>query len=260
MKITVFTSNNSRHLYLIKKLYDISSQLNVVMESKTIFNGINKGQYNQNKIIKDYFSCVEKSQNKFFPKTKMNIYKKKINLLPLSIGDLNYLKKDDLKDFLKSDIYVVFGSSYIKGFLINFLIKKKAINIHMGVSPYYRGADCNFWALQDGNPHFVGATVHLISKGLDSGKVLYHALAKPEKNPFHYTMKTVKSAIDSLSDKIKDKSIFKYKGIKINKDKEIRYSKKIEFNEKEITRFNRKKINLNFKFIKNNYIKPYILK
>ena len=49
-------------------------------------------------------------------------YKKKINLLPLSMGDLNHLKKADLKDFLESDIYVVFGSSYIKGFLVDFLI------------------------------------------------------------------------------------------------------------------------------------------
>ena len=84
------------------------------------------------------------------------------------MGDLNHLKKADLKDFLESDIYVVFGSSYIKGFLVDFLIKRKAINIHMGLSPYYRGADCNFWALQDDNPHYVGATIHLLSKGLDS--------------------------------------------------------------------------------------------
>ena len=44
-----------------------------------------------------------------------------------------------LSDFLKSDVYVVFGSSYIKGELVDFLVKQKAINIHAGVSPYYRG-------------------------------------------------------------------------------------------------------------------------
>ena len=49
-----------------------------------------------------------------------------------------------LSDFLKSDIYIVLGSSYIKGELIEFLLKKKALNIHAGVVPYYRGNDCNF--------------------------------------------------------------------------------------------------------------------
>ena len=34
------------------------------MESKTIFNGINEGQYNH-KIIKEYFSNVENAQKIF---------------------------------------------------------------------------------------------------------------------------------------------------------------------------------------------------
>ena len=65
---------------------------------QTIFNGINEGQYNQNKIIKEYFSNVENAQKKYFPKRKLKMYKK-INLLPLSMGDLNHLKKLILKIF-----------------------------------------------------------------------------------------------------------------------------------------------------------------
>lgn len=258
MKITLFTSNNSRHIYLINSLLKICSKLNVVMESKTIFNGLNKGQYNKNKIIENYFSKVEKAQKKIF-KNKILTNKKKLKILPISMGDLNYLKKNEFKEFLKSDLYLVFGSSYIKGSLVKFLIKKKAINIHMGISPYYRGADCNFWALQDGNPHLVGATIHYLSQGLDSGDILYHALAKPLKNPFEYTMKTVKSAIKSLCFKVKNKSIFNLKRMKIDKSMELRYSKKIEFNENEIKKFFKKKVNTNYKFNKSNYIKPYIL-
>ena len=79
---------------------------------------------------------------------------------------------------------MVFGSSYIKGELVDYLVKQKAINIHMGVSPYYRGCDCNFWALYDNNPHLVGATIHLLSKGLDSGPMLYHAMSNIKSNPF----------------------------------------------------------------------------
>ncbi len=89
-------------------------------------------------------------------------------------GDLNKCPTNLLLDFLKSDVYVVFGSSYIKGELIDFLVKQKAINIHAGVSPYYRGTDCNFWAVADRNFHLVGATVHLLSKGVDSGEILFH--------------------------------------------------------------------------------------
>ena len=100
-----------------------------------------------------------------------------------------------------SDLYIVFGSSYIKGRLINFLIKNKAINIHMGISPYYRGSDCNFWSLYDNNFHLVGGTVHLISKGLDSGPILFHTRAKKNKNP-HSKIKHHKSDNKKSRDQI----------------------------------------------------------
>ena len=39
MKITLFTSNNSRHIYLIKSLLKVCKCLNIVIESKQFYNG-----------------------------------------------------------------------------------------------------------------------------------------------------------------------------------------------------------------------------
>ena len=108
-------------------------------------------------------------------------------------NDLNKCSMSLLSDFLKSDIYIIFGGTYIKGELVDFLIKQKAINIHAGVSPYYRGTDCNFWALYDGNPHLVGATIHLLSKGLDSGPVIYHAMSNLKTNRYKRMVPLIKS-------------------------------------------------------------------
>ena len=261
MKITVFTSNQRRHNFLINSLSKISSQIFVVQESRSLFPGKLKDFYPKSKLMKGYFRNVEKAEKKIFGDCFIKS-KKNISLLPIKLGDLNSCSKSMLKNFLKSDLYIVFGSSYIKGFLINFLIKKKAINIHMGVSPYYRGTDCNFWSLYDNNVNFTGATMHLISKGLDSGDILYHALSNVKSSPFEYTMSTVKSAIISLQKKIKDKSIFKLSPSKQNKKKEIRYSKKKDFNDKAIRRYNKMKINLkkDIKYDLKKYKNPFILK
>tara|TARA_B100001059_G_C17396544_1_gene361658 strand:- start:61 stop:570 length:510 start_codon:yes stop_codon:yes gene_type:complete len=165
-----------------------------------------------------------------------------------------------LSDFLKSDVYVVFGSSYIKGFLVDFLVKQKAINVHAGVSPYYRGTDCNFWALYDNNPHLVGTTIHLLSEGLDSGPMLYHAMSNLKKNPFEYTMSTVKSAFHSIAERIKDGSIFTIKPLTQDKKKEVRYSKKSEFNEEVVENYLKKKIDLNKNEFDNSLLKdPFFL-
>ena len=245
MKITLFTSNKSRHNYLINLLSKICEELFVVQECGTIFPGIVPDHYPASITMKDYFTEVYNAEKKLFGNSYIKNSLKKINILPILLGDLNKCSLSFLSDFLKSDIYIVFGSSYIKGDLIDFLVQKKAINIHMGVSPFYRGTDCNFWALYDNNPHLVGATIHMLSKGLDSGPILYHAMSKINPNPFEYTMSTVKSAFHSISERIVDSSIFEIEPIAQNKSNQIRYSKKDEFTENIVKEFQNKKMNLN---------------
>jgi len=258
MKVTLFTSNNHRHNYLINLLSNFCDELWVVQECKTLFTGKNDEKYQNKNIIEKYFIKVLEAQNKIFKKEFVNINNKNIKTLPILKGELNNLPLSYLDDFLKSDIYVVFGSSYIKGELVDFLVKKKAINIHAGVSPYYRGTDCNFWALFDDNPHLVGSTIHLLSKGLDSGPMLYHAMSNLKTNPFEYTMSTLKSAFHSIAERIEDKSIFEINPVVQDKEKEIRYSKKIEFNDKIVNEFFNKEINLNNKKFDNSLLKePY---
>ena len=262
MKITLFTSNQIRHNFLINYLGNFASKLNVIQECKTVFPGKVKGSYSKNLLIEKYFKNVQKAEEKIFGKTFINIKKKNTNILSIAYGDLNYLKLKEINNFLQSDLYIVFGSSFIKGSLINFLIKKKTINLHMGVSPYYRGADCNFWAVYDNNPHLVGATIHKLSKGVDSGNILYHSMPKITTNSFEYTMLSVKSAFYSIATKIKDRSILKIKPVKQNRKLEIRYSKKREFNQKIVKKFlDRKKSKITFyEFDNSLLINPYFLK
>jgi hypothetical protein len=255
MKITLFTANKSRHNYLINLLSNISDELFVVQECVTIFPGVVPGRYPASEIMKNYFEKVNQAQLKLFGNPYVNNSSKNIKLLPISSGDINSCSLDLLSDFLKSDIYIVFGGSYIKGELADYLVKQKAINIHMGVSPYYRGADCNFWALYDNNPHLVGATIQLLSKGLDSGPMLYHAMSNLRSNPFEYTMSTVKSAFHSITERIKDNSILQIKPEVQNKKQEIRYSKRVDFNEEVIKSFFNKEINLKCKEFDNSLLK-----
>ena len=258
MRITLFTSNKNRHNYLINLLSEVSEELFVVQECGTILSV--PSHYQESSIIKKYFENVSNAQSHLFGNSYVNNKKKNIKILPMISGDLNQCSMSFLSDFLKSDVYVVFGSSYIKGELADFLIKQKAINIHAGVSPYYRGSACNFWALYDDNTHLVGTTIHLLSKGLDNGPMLYHAMSNLKSNPFEYTMSTVKSAFHSISERIKDGSIFTIKPIVQDKIKEVRYSKKSEFSEEVVKEYFEKKIDLNSKKFDNSLLKePFFL-
>ena len=257
MNITLITSDQIRHNYLVNLLSNIATKLNVIQEKKTFFS-------NQNKIsnlMKNYFLKVDDAQKKVFGNTAIDKKNKNVKLLSLENKELEKCSLNFLSDFLNSDIFIVFGSSFIKKDLVNFLIDHKALNIHLGISPYYRGTDCNFWALFDNNPHLVGATIHLLSKRLDSGPILYHALSEIKEDPFIYTMSTVKSAFESIAQKIENKTIFEHNPEIQDKSKEIKYSKKNEFNDEVIKKFFLNKIDLNSKIFKLDlYKNPYFLK
>ena len=257
MNITLITSDQIRHNYLVNLLSNIATKLNVIQEKKTFFP-------NQNKIsnlMKNYFLKVDNAQKKVFGNAAIDKKNKNTKLLSLENKELEKCSLNSLSDFLNSDIFIVFGSSFIKKDLVNFLIDHKALNIHLGISPYYKGTDCNFWALFDNNPHLVGATIHLLSKGLDSGQILYHALSEIKEDPFIYTMSAVKSAFESIAQKIENKTIFEHTPEIQDKSKEIKYSKKNEFNDEVIKKFFLNKIDLNSKIFKLDlYKNPYFLK
>lgn len=230
MKITVFTSNQPRHIALINRLASISETTYAVMECTTVVPGMVQDFFKKSDTMQSYFSNVMAAERRLFG--DLSFMRSNVRSLSIKSGDLNFIQKNQISDALDSDVYIVFGASYIKGWLIDYLVERGALNIHMGLSPYYRGSSCNFWALHDNNPQYVGATIHMLSKGLDSGPMLYHALPRlGDDNPFEFTMRAVEAAQHSLVDRIASQKIKEFQPQTQNKQNEIRYTKNSAFSD-----------------------------
>ncbi|MFZ9448599.1 MAG: formyltransferase family protein [Alphaproteobacteria bacterium] len=81
-----------------------------------------------------------------------------------------------LSDFAPS--YLVSGGAGIFRCPLLRLPRLGVLNIHPGLLPEYRGVDPVLWALADGGE--LGATVHLMSEGIDEGAILLRSpLAAP---------------------------------------------------------------------------------
>lgn len=74
---------------------------------------------------------------------------------------------------LQPDLVCVFGTSLIRGELLK-EGRQGIVNLHGGLSPEYRGADCTFWALYNNEPEKVGCTLHYIDAGIDTGRLIAH--------------------------------------------------------------------------------------
>lgn len=227
MTIVVFTSSFPRHRYLVNLLSKIFDKVVYVCEKKPYI----RSEFTIKK--KKYFEKVKETEKKIFKRINLKKNVKKINFV---YGKLKLKELIKYKDFRNSKKFLVYGASYIKSELFEFLKKKNCLNIHMGVMPYYRGADCNFWAIYDKNFTKVGATLMLLSKKIDNGKVIsvFKMNGSVKINFFDYTMKACKFSIDFfLKYLIENKTTF----IKFNKNELIRLSKKKDFNDNAIDKF-----------------------
>lgn len=52
-----------------------------------------------------------------------------------------------------------------------------ALNLHWGLSPYYRGTRCTAWALINWDPYNIGVTIHKLSQDIDGGAIAAQARA-----------------------------------------------------------------------------------
>ena len=105
------------------------------------------------------------------------------------------------------------------------------INIHLGLSPYYRGSGTNFFPFVNNELQFVGTTFMLIDKGIDTGRIIHQLRSDFKFDNIHdIGNNLIKKSIDQLIKLIKifnlsflntedsinyNKSVMRYYGKKI---------------------------------------------
>lgn len=77
---------------------------------------------------------------------------------------------------LNPDVLICYGTSIIREPVLSDF-EGRFLNIHLGLSPYYRGGGTNFWPLVNGEPEFVGVTFMHIDAGVDTGQIVHQMRA-----------------------------------------------------------------------------------
>lgn len=169
MNILIITSTSLRHHYLANSLAENFNLVGVVSEEK---KPILKNE-NPDKTIREYFLERGEKEALFFEKqTEFKIEKDKILSGPYGLA--NEKTTFDWVVSKNPEYLVLFGCSIIRDPLLTHF-KNRIINMHLGLSPYYRGAGTNFWPLVFREPECVGVTVHLATAGVDAGPILGQA-------------------------------------------------------------------------------------
>jgi len=85
---------------------------------------------------------------------------------------------------MKPDLVIINGTPIIKSHILN-AADCHFLNIHVGITPKYRGVHGGYWALYNGDTDLFGVTTHFVDTGIDTGKVLGQATVNiSEKDNF----------------------------------------------------------------------------
>ena len=177
-KIIILTGNELRHQYFRRKVAS-SEDICVLAtycesDEKSLKNRTNQDP-TSSELQKLHVIAREQAEKDFFEEAVKSLEdKSRSKVIPKgSINDENIVR--EIKA-LSPDLLVCYGSSLIKSSLLNDY-DGRFLNVHLGLSPYYRGSGTNVWPLINGDPFMVGATFMYIDAGIDTGKIIHQIRA-----------------------------------------------------------------------------------
>jgi len=216
MKYAVITSDNLRHKYFANSIFKDFNVLGIFSEAKLrdFKKKVENSKFDRK--VKKYFDEREESESMFFKGNEDFLCN---NIIKVNPGEINFKSNVDKLKKLKPDYLFVFGSSLLKDDIINFMGPRRIVNMHLGLSPYYRGSGTNFWPMYDEKLEYVGVTIHFLDIGIDSGDIIVQGQPLIEKGdtPHSIGNKTIIVGVELIK-KVLEKIELGYKilGIKQN--------------------------------------------
>ena len=178
-KVVLCTSSDFRHRYIASKLASYDIELMVIHEHHTA------------NFTDDHFKARAIIEREFFEFDIHQDYK----AVYVNRGDINSSDTINLINRFEPDIFVSYGCAIINKEAISGIECNK-VNVHLGLSPYYRGTATNFWPIYNGEIHYCGVTFHELSLKIDGGPI-FHQFALDK-----YPYKTVHHLGNSLIKRI----------------------------------------------------------
>jgi phosphoribosylglycinamide formyltransferase-1 len=208
--VVLFTSDRPRHFYLIQKLAADRGirLLHTFVQPKNPSRAY-EVTYSHSELMTNWISQYQSEELECFPEPTAGLeHMSKCTI----VSDINNSQISSYLSTLHPDYIVVFGTGLVKEPITAHCTN--IINIHLGMSPFYRGTATTLWPYINNEPEFLGATVLSLDSGIDSGDI-FHVVLPNEATliatPNITSLYLTKKAIDSIPSIIHNRCTAKYK-------------------------------------------------
>ena len=184
-----------RHCFVANRLGQVVDVVGVWQEAKSFQPLSYASTPADAAVIERHFDARQSSEDEFFAGHDTA----RGPVRAVAPGGCNDAHEIEAMGAARPDVVLVFGTGLLKRPLLA-RFPDRVLNIHLGLSPYYRGAGTNFWPLVNGEPEYCGATVHFMDEGVDSGPIIEHVRPEiePRDGPHEIGNKTIVAAVEAL--------------------------------------------------------------
>ena len=182
MKLILFSGDHPRHLFVNKKVLEFFDDIFViVMQREELLPTPPSDLDNHDKeLFQLHFENRHRVETSVYGELNARDVFKNFNSIFIKPNELNTeIVADKVKKF-NADFCFIFGVHLILDPVIDVLPKDK-INLHLGLSPWYKGGATLFWPFYHLEPQFCGSTFHQITKQADAGEIIHQCV--PELRP-----------------------------------------------------------------------------
>ena len=178
-RIVILTGSELRHVFL-RKYMALSEDIEVINsycegQEKSLRALVEKDEAFQDTRLK-HISAREQSEQDFFG-LFVQTTADQSNPIFLPKGQISSPDYTQTIVDSKPDLLIAYGCSIIREPLLD-AFEGRLLNVHLGLSPYYRGSGTNYWPLVSGQPEYVGATFMYIDAGIDTGEIIHQIRAR----------------------------------------------------------------------------------
>jgi folate-dependent phosphoribosylglycinamide formyltransferase PurN len=196
MRCLLLTGDGARHRYAARALAPRMELVGILSEAKTPTVAEELAAPEDRAVVHRHFEERAAAEARLlgadtgFPATAM---------LRVPRGGVNTAEALAWIRARRPDVVLLFGTSVIRDPLLG-AFPGRMVNLHLGLSPYYRGSATNFWPLVLEQPECVGATIHLAVAQVDAGGILAQVRpsAQPEDRAHELGTKALVAALDCL--------------------------------------------------------------
>lgn len=189
MKALVLTSTSPRHQFFVQQIATHFEIAAIVCEQKRNYY---VQQREDSEAIRTHFArnaaqelvCFKDVSEK--PATNV-----------MTVPDINAPEVMHWVSGLDVDVVCLFGTSILKAHWLS-AFPDKIVNLHLGLSPWYRGSATLFWPFADSAAEFLGTTIHLAVEKVDAGAILHRVRPRlqPGQNYYQISNQLIRESIE----------------------------------------------------------------